>query len=270
MLYYNVNNKKGEKELDRRKFQNNFREIDEYLLGELCDIIELCEEIEYPVYSNSFYPPSITEILRTLNLGGITFKKCGLTFECEKNIIVAIPRDFTQELDFPVKYFKIINKSKFKILEHKDYLGSIMALGIKREVLGDLIVEDNCCYGIAIEEIFSYLSTELKEVGHTPVEIVEVTNDEVPPLKFEESIVTVSSLRLDSTVSEIIKLSRVKCVELIVGGSVTLNYNIEKEKNSEIKIGDIITVKKYGKFKILEELGTNKKEKIRIKIKKFI
>lgn len=256
--------------MDRKKFQNNFKNIDEYLLGELCDIIELCEEIDYPVYSKYFYPPNISETLTKINIGGITFKKCGLTFECEKNIIVAIPNGFLDDLYFPIKYFKIINKSKFKVLEHKDYLGTIMSLGLKREVLGDLIVENNCCYGVVIEDIYPLLFSEIKEIGHTPVEIVEITQNEIPSLKFEEKTITVSSLRIDNIVSEIINISRGKSVELLENGSVLLNYNIEKEKNLGVKTGDIITIKKYGKFKILEELGINKKEKIRIKIKKFI
>ena len=257
--------------MDRKKFQNMFDGIDEFLIGALCDDIELCEEIDYPIYSKYFYPPQLCKKILELNLGGITFSTCGLTEECEKNILAIIPKDFPkEELIFPVKYFKIINKSKFKDLEHKHYLGTIMSLGIKRELMGDLIVENNFCYGVISDEIFQFLVDNLKEIGKNPVEIVEINSNEIPKLKFEEIIDSVSSLRLDNIVATVINNSRNKSLEFIESGEVSVNYIVEKEKNKLIKEGDIITIRKKGKFIFEKVLGENKKGKIRVLIKKFI
>ena len=79
-----------------------------------------------------------------------------------------------------------------------------------------------------------------------------------------------SSLRLDSFFSSATRLSRQKSVEEIEKGNVLLNYNLEKDKSAEIKEGDILTVKKYGKFKFLNIKGESRKNKIRIDVKKFI
>lgn len=257
--------------MDRKKFQNMFVEIDEFLIGAICDDIELCEEIEYPVYSKYFYPPQVCKKLSQMSIGNIEFSLCGISKECEKNMIAVKPKDFPrEELYFPVKYFKVTNKSKFKDLEHKHYLGTIMSLGIKRELMGDLIVEGDSCYGVISDEIFEFLVDNLKEVGRNPVIVKEVSKEEVPELKFEELVDSISSVRLDNIVSVMINNSRSKGLELIESGDVSINYVVDKEKNSIVKEGDIITIRKKGKFIFEKILGENKKGKIRVLIKKFI
>lgn len=248
-----------------------FVEIDEFLIGAICDDIELCEEIEYPVYSKYFYPPQVCKKLSQMSIGGIDFSLCGISEGCEKNMIAVKPKDFPQEeLYFPVKYFKVTNRSKFKELEHKHYLGTIMSLGIKRELMGDLIVEDDSCYGIVSEEIFDFLVDNLKEVGRNPVTVEEIDRNQVPSLKFEELVDSVSSVRLDNIVSVMINNSRSKGLELIEAGEVSVNYVVDKEKNSTLKEGDIVTIRKKGKFIFEKILGENKKGKIRVLIKRFI
>lgn len=248
-----------------------FVEIDEFLIGAICDDIELCEEIEYPVYSKYFYPPQVCKKLSQIEYREYNFSLCGISEGCEKNMIAVKPKDFPQEeLYFPVKYFKVTNRSKFKELEHKHYLGTIMSLGIKRELMGDLIVEDDSCYGIVSEEIFDFLVDNLKEVGRNPVTVEEVNRNQVPSLKFEELVDSVSSVRLDNIVSVMINNSRSKGLELIETGEVSVNYVVDKEKNSSLKEGDIVTIRKKGKFIFEKILGENKKGKIRVLIKRFI
>lgn len=247
-----------------------FKEIDDFLIGAICDDIELCEEIEYPVYSRYFYPPQLCKALTQISIGDIVFELCGLTNGCEKNMIAIFPKNYPKEdLHFPIKYFKITNKSKFKELEHKHYLGTIMSLGIKRELLGDLIVEENCCYGIISEEIFTFLLDNLKEIGKNPVSIEEVEAQEIPEIRFEEILDSVSSVRLDNVVSVMINNSRSKALELLDAGEVSVNYGVEKEKNRVLKEGDIVTIRKKGKFIFEKILGENKKGKIKILVKKF-
>ena len=200
-----------------------------------------------------------------VDLGSDTIKICDKNQKkllCEKNMIAVKPKDFPQEeLYFPVKYFKVTNRSKFKELEHKHYLGTIMSLGIKRELMGDLIVEDDSCYGIVSEEIFDFLVDNLKEVGRNPVTVEEVNRNQVPSLKFEELVDSVSSVRLDNIVSVMINNSRSKGLELIETGEVSVNYVVDKEKNSSLKEGDIVTIRKKGKFIFEKILGRIKKEK---------
>ena len=103
--------------------------------------------------------------------------------------------------------------------------------------MGDLIVEDDSCYGIVSEEIFDFLVDNLKEVGRNPVTVEEVDRSQVPSLKFEELVDSVSSVRLDNIVSVMINNSRNKGLELIETGEVSVNYVVDKEKNSTLKEG---------------------------------
>ena len=256
--------------MDRKMFQKKFTGLDEYLLSSICDDIELCENIDYPVYTKYFMPPILSYSLKDLRIGNIKFKLCGISKNCEKNMIAIYPEEFEDIIDFPVKYFRIENKSKFKDLQHKDYLGSIMNLGKRREILGDLIVEGKFCYGITTEENFEFLKGNLSLVGRNPVEIEEVRSSEIPESKFEEIVVTVPSLRVDSLVAEIVGTSRAKAVTMIENQDVNLNYSIETNRSKILKLEDTITIRKKGKFIVLDVLGETKKGKIRIALKKFI
>lgn len=255
--------------MDRKKLQSLFSEIDSTLIGSFCDDIELCQQIDYPVYTKYFYPPQFCSRLNSIN-EGVDFETIGLNDSCEKRMIGIIPKDFDREfLEFPVKYFKIINSSKFKELEHKHFLGTIMSLGIKREILGDLIVKNGVCYGIINEELFDFLVDNLKEIGKTPVKIEEIKFQEIPESEFIDIVESVASMRFDVIVSALGNFSRNDGSEKIEAGEVLLNYGVEKEKSRVIKEKDIISIRKKGKFIIESILGETKKGKTRILAKKF-
>lgn len=255
--------------MDRKKLQSLFSEIDSTLIGSFCDDIELCQQIDYPVYTKYFYPPQFWSRLNNIN-EGVEFETVGLNDSCEKRMIGIIPKDFDREfLEFPVKYFKIINSSKFKELEHKHFLGTIMSLGIKREILGDLTVKNGVCYGIINEELFDFLVDNLKEIGKTPVKIEEIKFQEIPESEFIDIVESVASMRFDVIVSALGNFSRNDGSEKIEAGEVLLNYGVEKEKSRVIKEKDIISIRKKGKFIIESILGETKKGKTRILAKKF-
>lgn len=255
--------------MDRKKLQSLFSEIDSILIGGFCDDIELCQQIDYPVYTKYFYPPQFWSRLVNIN-EGVEFETIGLNESCEKRMIGIVPKEFDRSfLEFPIKYFKIINSSKFKELEHKHFLGTIMSLGIKREILGDLIVKNGVCYGIINEELFDFLVDNLKEIGRTPVKIEEISFEEIPESEFIDIVESVASMRFDVIVSALGNFSRNEGSEKIEAGEVLLNYGIEKEKSRIVKEKDIISIRKKGKFIIESILGETKKGKTRILAKKF-
>lgn len=255
--------------MDRKKIQALFSEVDEILVGALCDDIELCQEIDYPVYSRYFYPPQFWSKLEKIK-EGVVFHLKGINSSCEKKMLAVCPIDFDEELlEFPAKYFKIVSSSKFKELEHKHFLGTIMSLGIKREMLGDLIVREGVCYGIINDELFDFLKENLKEVGKTPVEVHEISSDEIPESEFQEIVESVASMRLDVIIAAVGNFSRNGGIETLEAGDVQLNYTVVKDKSRVVKEGDIVSIRKKGKFLIASVLGESKKGKTRVLIKKF-
>ncbi|MCI7223308.1 YlmH/Sll1252 family protein [Fusobacterium sp.] len=232
------------------------------------NFIELCEKIDNVVYTNYFYPMSQ---IKKIQIKHIDFILKGINEESEKKLIAFTPKNYPREyISFPVKFFKIVKKSKFISLEHKHYLGTILSLGIKREILGDLIVKNEICYGIIIDNMFEFLKNNLIKINSSPVEVIEIEEIEVPISEFEEINITVSSARLDVIVAELANLSRTVAVEHVDLGYVQVNYEIEREKDFKLNVGDIIIIKKVGKFIFYEDKGLSKKNKMKLLIKKYI
>lgn len=237
--------------------------------------IKLCRKINNIVYNDIFY--SISKLNKLINSNErreFDFYFKGLNQETEKKILAICPKKIKdnkeKKLNFPIKFFKIINKSKFKDLEHKHYLGTILSLGIKREVLGDLIVKNGVCYGIIKKNMLDFLIENILKINSSPVEISEIEENEIPKSEFEDLQITLTSLRLDSLISELTNLSRNAATSYIDIGNIQINYEVCREKNFKLKEGDIITIRKYGKYIIGEERGFTKKSKLKISIKKYI
>ena len=69
-------------------------------------------------------------------------------------------------------------------------------------------------------------------------------------------------------VSSITNLSRNSADELFKDDNVLLNYEIVK-KFKLIEVGDILSIRRFGKYKFNQDLGKNKKGKFIIEILKY-
>ena len=190
--------------------------------------------------------------------------------------------DFNNEFNennfqFPNKLLKISIDSRFREYLHKDFLGSLMGLNIKRELMGDLILENEgrkiSGYIPVSEKIADYIISELKQIGKASceIEIIDTKNKNIlPQYKYDDKLITVPSKRLDSIVSTITNLSRTKVIEPIEKGKVLVDYVEEKDKSKMLEIGSLITIRGFGKYKLFLDKGETKKGKERILVKKYI
>ncbi|MBC2856528.1 RNA-binding protein [Cetobacterium sp. 2A] len=258
--------------MDKKSFFNIFKECDEYLLATLFEDIMLCEQIDYPIYTDTFYPPQIWSKLENNNFfSNLNFSTFGLNSNSEKKLIAIYPKHFNKEdLSPPITFFKIDGTNKFKILEHKDFLGTLMSFRIKREMLGDIVVLNNIAYCVVFQDLYDFINSNLTSIGKIPISMSEIECSEIPESRFENLTITVSSNRLDNIISSIGDLSRGDSTSIIEKGEVLINYISEKNKSKILKVGDIITVRKNGKFIFINELGENKKGKLKIALRKFI
>lgn len=256
--------------MDKKSFLNYISYEDKNFLSSVYDKLRLAEKINRPVFSNEFYTPNLWKgILKLKGEFEVNIYLNGIFEECERKML-----GFSKELidSFPVKLLKITNKSKFEKLEHKDYLGAMMSLGFIREKLGDVIVKDNCCYAAVSEEIASYIEYNLTSIGRCPcsVEIVDSASAEEIKTNSEELAVISTSLRLDCVVAAICNISRAKASELISGGKVLLDYEETFEKDKNVDYDATITIRKQGKFKVVEAIGSTQSGRIKLKVKKYI
>ncbi|WP_010292325.1 RNA-binding protein [Clostridium senegalense] len=256
--------------INKKEFLNCFNGCDESIIYKLYDKILLAEKTNKVVYSRFFIYKGIYNKLKSMEKSIDAKIYCnGIFDECERVMISISSYEIPSY--YPMVLLKIVNKSKFKNLSHKDYLGSIMAQGIKRELLGDLIVQDNSAYVPVVEEIVDFLILNLNSIGKCPCEVIELQDNvlNIPKINFEEKIVIVTSLRLDNIISSICNISRSKALDLIQCGKVLINYAEETKKDKIIIKEDIVTIRTYGKFKVGEVIGKTNSDRFKISIKKY-
>ena len=180
--------------------------------------------------------------------------------------------EYIEEVNYSEYIIVLKAEFSFKKLSHRDFLGSLLSLGIDRKCIGDILVFEKEAYFFVTKDISKFIITNLTKVGNVGIKISEVNFDEVPKLepKFKEINFTVSSLRLDSIVAGAIKESREKASGYIKNGLVLLNYIECMDISKEVKENDIFSVKGCGKFVLSEIGGKSRREKVFVKVKKYV
>lgn len=168
--------------------------------------------------------------------------------------------------DYPIKKlcFKFRKTDK---LSHRDFLGSLMGLGIERDCVGDILVGEGYAAVFIKDEIAPYIDSQLSKVGRVGVTLIDEKDCRLSfTPETEIKSVIVSSMRLDVIVAALTNLSRGKTSELIVSGKVFVNYSECKNTSLILKENDILTIRGNGKFIVKEQSGTTKKGRIKINI----
>lgn len=256
--------------MDKKTFLNKMSFINKGIASNIYDKLVLAQRTGSVIYTTEFYTPDIYKNLEKMSSELDVRVNCFGVFEDAQRKTIA----FSQEdvWYYPIDLVKISTNAKFTKLEHKDYLGAIMALGIKREKLGDLILKNNECYLAIHNEITDYIKMNLTSVGKytCTINILDINSSEIPVYDFQNIVVNVSSLRIDCVVSALCNISRGKAEELIRQGKVLIDYSEALKKDKILKEDCIITIRGYGKFKILEEAGWTGSGRVKIQVKKFI
>lgn len=254
--------------MDKNIILKNFGEDDRSEVLNLYEKYSLSKERDIPIFGNGFYSPNVWRYFEKF-LTNKEFKvsSYGLFEEAERKMISFNNR---YDIPFPLKKVKIVATSKFNMISHKDYLGAILALGIKRNKIGDLLVKDNCCYLPVCEGVHEFIVSNLTYIGNSPC-LVHVLDDTfIPPEPvFNEMIILVPSLRIDTIVAKLCNISRGKAQNTLDGGKVLIDYNTVKSKGEDVRVGQRITIRGNGKFILGNIVGNSKSGKFKVQIKKY-
>lgn len=180
--------------------------------------------------------------------------------------------DFGYDEEYPIKilFIKPVNKKFAKAVSHRDFLGALLNLGIERDRVGDIFVKDNEAYIPVSETLCDFICDSLERVGANTVECRAV--DVIPAIfapEQEELTVSVASVRLDAIISRVYNLSREEGAELFKEGRVFANGRQIDAPSFTPSIGDVITVRGYGKATYGGECGKSARGKLRIKVNRF-
>ena len=175
--------------------------------------------------------------------------------------------DNADEKAFNIVPVEISYKRKFsRELSHRDFLGSVLGLGIAREKTGDIIVEYDRAVIYTDSDIADYIEMNLERVGHTKVN-VKILEDYVPPVKeTKEKMITLSSLRLDSLLSGAFNISRGRVSELIKGEKAFINWKKTVSPSKNVAEGDLVTLRGTGRVKVCEAVGNTRKGRILVRV----
>ena len=155
-------------------------------------------------------------------------------------------------------------------LTHRDFLGSLMAQGITREKLGDILVSEGSCDLIVSRDIAPYLLQNVTSAGRVKLSVSEIglSDLNVPALKVKEIRDTVSTLRLPAASG--FSMSRGKAQELISSGRVQLNHRETLKADAPVAQGDVVSARGLGKFEVAEVGGLSKKGRTALLLRRYL
>ncbi|MBE5040972.1 YlmH family RNA-binding protein [Ructibacterium gallinarum] len=183
---------------------------------------------------------------------------------CCPEYYLAAPEDYIAALQ--------ITGRELADLSHRDYLGSLMGLGIARENIGDILVSESGASVFMKPEIAVYVLQNLSKIGRRGVTVCQcaLTEIEIPERPVKNIVGTVASLRLDSVLSTALGISRSKASELIRGGMVTVNFEPTEETSNMLEEGAVLSVRGFGRMRLSEIGGMTRKGRYSITISRYV
>lgn len=239
---------------------------DKQLIAQLNDGIDLCLTRQKP-----YFMPFMSERKQALLLSELkkayfdNYLFFGGYGDSERKML-GLFFDEPSESSFPISAIEFSFRKCDK-LTHRDFLGSLMSLGIERETVGDILVEDGRAVVFVKTELSDYVKSQISKVGRIGVKVADADLSKLPQgREFEEKTYIVSSLRLDNIVAAVCKLSREKTRTVIMSDSACVNFEETKNVSLNLKENDVFTIRGKGKFVLKSILGTTGKGRIRISV----
>lgn len=264
--------------MDRGVLNKYKKEDEKLVLSKIMDKINFCEtrnKIQVTDFLDFGQKQLVYNFLNSQKFKNYMFY--GGFEEAERVIAVFYPEkleDLIQNIDFN-EYIKAIritlpNENKGKYI-HQNYLGALMKLGLNREKIGDILVDENGADVIIKEDILKFLVINLPELTRfqkSKIEEIRLEELRKAIIKKEKIMITVSSMRVDNIVAELAKCSRNKANELLEQERVFVNYEVIIKATKQIKEDDKITIRGKGRFKINKMVGITKKDRIILEVEK--
>ena len=184
--------------------------------------------------------------------------------ECERTVCFFLP-EYMEEEYFDVSEYITAMKLKayFGAPGHRDYMGAILGMGVGREWVGDIRVEDDTAYIFCLPSVQRHLLS-IEKVGRCGVKAEAIALDAVPVLvrNVKEKSFSVMSMRLDAVTAGMFDISRAEAARQIALGNVSLNYSVSFKTDSGVKEGDIISIRGAGKGCLSGTGGTSRKGRL--------
>lgn len=182
-----------------------------------------------------------------------------------KRVIISLNQPNNK--DFMISTMQI-NTFEDVTLGHREILGSILALGLKREVIGDIINYNNQSYFFTTSKMAPFIKENLVKIGNKNVKIEEYFADVTYEVKYAEQTVFIASMRLDNILANAYNLGRKKAQDLILDGLVKINHEVIVNPSKIVKVNSLLSTRGKGRILIGDILGKTKSGNLILTIKK--
>ena len=231
--------------MEKKDLLNNYkRQEDKMLLAQVLDKIEQMgktQKIESTDFLDMYQVSLVGTFLKKINFEN--YKLYGGFEDAERKILIVYPEKYNEEM-LSKNYGKLLNIVRVQLGEeekgkyaHRNYLGGIVKLGLKREKVGDILVFEDGADIVTLQEFAEILKTELgglTRFQNSKILVEELSKIRALEIKIEEVKIIVPSLRLDNIVSDLARTSRSKATEIINQERVFVNGQNETKQSKQI------------------------------------
>lgn len=189
----------------------------------------------------------------------------------ERKKIIISKNDIKPEGDeYNITLYKCTYKNDWFKIKHRDVMGAVLSTGIKNDVLGEIVVDENEFYIEISQNMEQYIQNNMQLIGKAKVNYIKWNQ----PVKKIENIKKefhhLTSLRIDNMVSTIFNVSRNESKDLILSGSVYYDFCEATDFSMVCDQTDkILSVKGSGRVKIYE-IKNQKDGKFLVFVGKYI
>lgn len=188
----------------------------------------------------------------------------------ERKQMILKPFGYTGNCSFSITILKSKYNSSFAKLTHRDVLGAIMALGVEREVVGDILIENDFIAIALSTSIAKYIKEQLLQIGRCGVSFEECNERLTIMQNIKYSEMIISSMRLDRVTAALAHTSRTQAQQLIAMGNVSIGGTPCLDGSKQVECGNRISIRHCGKFVIGEISGMSRKDNFIVRYGKYI
>ncbi len=193
--------------------------------------------------------------------------------QAERRRLVLFPEFLELEaVDDEIACVLLEGNFRFQKVNHRDYLGAVLGLGLKREKLGDIIVQETGAQLLADRELANYLALQLTKIHRVSIQarIIPRTELVLPEGKYKEIKTTVASLRLDAIAAAGFGTSRTQMTKEITTEKVKLNWQSVANPAHLIQEGDILSIRGRGRVEVVQVGSNTKKGRISLILQRYL
>ena len=270
----------NKKKMNKQEILKDYKKQDDKIcLSQVLDKIEFSKnrnKIEYTDFLDMYQISLVENFLRKMQFKNYILY--GGYEDAERKILIVYPEKYDMSM-IEKNYNKILKIVRITLAEeeqgkytHRNYLGGIIKLGLKREKVGDILVSDDGADIITLEDFSNILKEQLPSLTrfeNSKIEIHELKDLRKKEIKMETIKIIVPSFRLDNFVSDLARTSRSKAVQIINQERVFINGQNETKPSKQLKLNDILTIRGKGRFVIKEFAGNTRSGRTVVVVEKW-